>query len=157
MAAEDVIIFRQGISGGFAGLEEATFEHTFTRSAANPQQLSISSQTRQREPQLSATAASLTASDGAAEIDQVINILGGIWNPIRADPLVAQGAPPLNYYHTHYGICLIRGGELVWSNYLPGRGVRQPDTEETARAEEESSFKIAVDTLQGLVRKSQTA
>jgi hypothetical protein len=132
----------------------AAFEHTFTRSA---QQLSISSQTRQHEPLLSATAASLTASDGAAEIDQVINILGDIWNPIKQDPLVAQGAPPLNYYQTRYGICFIRGGELVWSNYLPERGVRPPNTEETASAEEESKFKLAVDTLQGLVERSQAA
>ncbi|OAX41507.1 hypothetical protein K503DRAFT_863830 [Rhizopogon vinicolor AM-OR11-026] len=158
MATEDCIVFRQGISSGFAGLEVAKFEHTFVRSATN--NISISSQTRQDyEPVLSASVAPVIISDDAASaaIDQVIYTLEKIWNPIKKDPLVWQGAPPLNYYNTAYGICFIRGGELVWANYLPERGVRPPSSEETASAEEESQFKVVVDTLQSLVPSSQAA
>lgn len=106
---------------------------------------------------LSTAAAPLIVSSGAAEIDQVIDTLLGIWNPVRQDPLVAQGAPPVNYYNTAYGVCLMRGGELVWSNYLPGRGVRPAGSEETASAAEERQFKDVVDTLQSLVQRSQAA
>ncbi|KAG2073192.1 hypothetical protein BDR04DRAFT_1230124 [Suillus decipiens] len=156
MSTEDRVIFRQGISSGFAGLEVANFEHSFSRLVSNPQNLSVSSQTRQQyEPLLSTAVAPLIISNGAAEIDQVINILQKIWNPIRRDPAVGQGAPPLNYYKTSYGISLIRGGELVWSNYLPERGVRPPISEDTASAEEESQFVDAVNILQRLVQRSQ--
>jgi hypothetical protein len=120
--------------------------------------LSINSQTRgEYESVLSTAAAPLIVPDGAAEIDHVISILQRIWNPVKQDPLVEQGAPPLNYYNTTYGICFIRGGELVWANYLPERGVRPSSSEETASAEEESQFKVAVDALQSLVRRSQAA
>lgn len=158
MSTEDRIIFRQGISSGFAGLEVANFEHTFSRLASDPQNLSISSQTRQQyEPLLSAAAAPLIISNATAEIDRAINILQSIWNPVKQDPAVEQGAPPLNYYKTSYGISLIRGGEPVWSNYLPERGVRPPTSEGTASAEEESQFGDVVNILQGLVQRSQAA
>ncbi|KAG1807431.1 uncharacterized protein BJ212DRAFT_1303410 [Suillus subaureus] len=160
MSTEDRIIFRQGISSGFAGLEVASFEHNFSRFVSNPQDLSISSQTRQQyEPLLSAAAAPLIISNGAAEIDRVFNILQKIRNPVRQDPAVEQGAPPLNYYKTSYGITFIRGGELVWSNYLPERGVRPPISvdEDTASAEEESQFGDVVNILQSLVQRSQAA
>lgn len=158
MATEDRIIFRQGISSGFAGLEVANFEHTFSRLVSNTQNLSVSSQTRQQyEPLLSAAAAPLIISDGAEEIDRAINILQKIWNPVRQDPAVKQGAPPLNYYKTSYGISFIRGGELVWSNYLPERGARPPISEDTASAEEESQFGDVVNILQSLVQRSQAA
>lgn len=158
MSTEDRIIFRQGISSGFAGLEVANFEHNFSRLTSNPQNLSITSQTRQQyEPQLSAAAAPLIVSDAAAEIDQVINTLQNIWNPVMQDPAVEQGAPPLNYYKTSYGICVIRGGKPVWSNYLPERGVRPPISEETANNDESSQFGDAVKVLQSLVQRSQAA
>lgn len=158
MSTEDRIIFRQGISSGFAGLEVANFEHSFSKLVSNPQNLSISSQTRQQyEPLLSAAAAPLIIADGAAEIDRVINILQKIWNPVKQDPAVEQGAPPLNYYKTSYGVSFIRGGELVWSNYLPERGVRPPTSEETAGAEAESQFGDVVNILQSLVQRSQAA
>ncbi|KAG2033343.1 hypothetical protein BDR03DRAFT_967784 [Suillus americanus] len=158
MSTDDRIIFRQGISSGFAGLEVASFEHSFSRLVSDPQNLSISSQTRQQyEPLLSAAAAPLIISDGAAEIDRVFNLLQKIWNPVRQDPTVEQGAPPLNYYKTSYGISFIRGGELVWSNYLPERGVRPPISEDTASAEEESQFGDVVNILHSLVQRSQAA
>lgn len=158
MSTDDRIIFRQGISSGFAGLEVASFEHSFSRLVSDPQNLSISSQTRQQyEPLLSAAAAPLIISDGAAEIDRVFNLLQKIWNPVRQDPTVEQGAPPLNYYKTSYGISFIRGGELVWSNYLPERGVRPLISEDTASAEEESQFGDVVNILQSLVQRSQAA
>lgn len=124
---------------------------------SNPQNLSVSSQTRQQyEPLLSAAAAApLIISNGAAEIDRVFNILQKIWNPVRQDPAVEQGAPPLNYYKTSYGISFLRSGELVWSNYLPERGVRPPTSEDTASAEEESQFGDVVNILQSLVQRSQ--
>ena len=119
--------------------------------------LSINSQTRgEYESVLSTAAAPLIVPDGAAEIDHVISILQGIRSPVEQNPLLEQGAPPPNYYDTTYGICFIRGGELVWANYLPGRGVR-PSSSETASAEEESQFKVAVDALQSLVQRSQAA
>ena len=106
---------------------------------------------------LSTAAAPLIVPDRAAAIDKVVGILQQIWNPVRQDPLVGQGAPPLNYYSTTYGVCFLRGGELVWSNYLPERGVRPPGSEETASPEEESQFKEVVSILQDLVHSSQAA
>ncbi|OJA15395.1 hypothetical protein AZE42_14063, partial [Rhizopogon vesiculosus] len=80
-------------------------------------------------------------SDDAANaaIDQVINILEEISSPIKKDPLVGQGAPPLNYYNTAYGVCFMRGGELVWVNYHPEKGVCPPSSEKTASAAEEGA------------------